>query len=224
MQPNRRPPTRPGRPGVPPGPVMHQAQPQPQAPVVHPGPPPVAQPVPGPVHPGPAPGPVHTGPGFNQQTGANTGSSNVVNEHGAFQNAAGSSIGANLASDLSSGQLSAANADNQGWQTADSSGQKGSAQSQSTNFDKNKGINLKHPRKVWNRNKVYVILQAHLRHQIPMQTLKLSKTSMERRQKPMLAAQTLFKVLVDNKWEVSVLFSALMSVVSPVTCPKIISK
>lgn len=61
---------------------------------------------------------------------------NVQNELGNFQNTDGSSISSNLATDGSSGQLSAANTNQQSYQNAQGSGEKNNAQSQSANFDK----------------------------------------------------------------------------------------
>lgn len=55
---------------------------------------------------------------------------------GNFQNNGGSSISSNLANDGTSGQLSSSNTNQQSYQTAQGSGEKNNAQSQSANFDK----------------------------------------------------------------------------------------
>ncbi|XP_055591259.1 uncharacterized protein LOC129743298 [Uranotaenia lowii] len=80
--------------------------------------------------------------GFQQSSGSQSNSQSIQNSLGSFnQNNAGSTSG-NIAVDGSSGQLSAANTQQQSFQTADSSGSKNSAQSQSANFDKNGNLAL----------------------------------------------------------------------------------
>lgn len=74
-------------------------------------------------------------PFSNQNTGSNTYSQNNQNPFGQFQNTGGSSIGSNLANNGMSGQLSAANTDQQSYLTAQGFGQKNNGQSQSANFD-----------------------------------------------------------------------------------------
>lgn len=74
-------------------------------------------------------------PFFNQNAGSNTYSQNNQNPFGQFQNTGGSSIGSNLANNGMSGQVSAANTDQQSYLTAQGFGQKNNGQSQSANFD-----------------------------------------------------------------------------------------
>lgn len=59
----------------------------------------------------------------------------MQNPFGNFQNNGGSSISSNLANDGTRGQLSSSNTDQQNYDTAQGSGQKNNAQSQSANFD-----------------------------------------------------------------------------------------
>lgn len=74
-------------------------------------------------------------PFFNQNAGANTHSNNFQNPWGGFQNNGASSIGSNIANNGQSGQLSAANTDQQSYQNAQGFGDKNNAQSQSALFD-----------------------------------------------------------------------------------------
>ncbi|XP_031628949.1 stress protein DDR48-like [Contarinia nasturtii] len=74
-------------------------------------------------------------PFVNQNAGADSYSSNVQNPHGQYQNTGGSSISSNLANNGQSGQLSAANTDQQSYYTVYGSGQKNAAQGQSANYD-----------------------------------------------------------------------------------------
>lgn len=74
-------------------------------------------------------------PFFNQNAGANTQSSNLQNPFGIFQNNGGSSMSSNIASNGLAGQLSSANTNQQNYLTAQGSGEKNNAQSQSANFD-----------------------------------------------------------------------------------------
>lgn len=74
-------------------------------------------------------------PFSNQNAGANTQSSNIQNPFGNFQNTGGSSLSSNLANNGLAGQLSAANTNQQGYQTALGAGQQNNALSQSANFD-----------------------------------------------------------------------------------------
>lgn len=71
----------------------------------------------------------------NQNSGANTQSSNVQNQFGNFQNNGGSSIASNIANGGLAGDVSAANTDQQSYQTAQGSGQKNNAQGQSAHYD-----------------------------------------------------------------------------------------
>lgn len=74
--------------------------------------------------------------GFQQQnTGANTQTSNIQNEFGNFQNTGGSSIASNIGNNGQFGQLSAANTAQQAYHTGQGSGEKNNAQSQSANFN-----------------------------------------------------------------------------------------
>ncbi|XP_055597342.1 uncharacterized transmembrane protein DDB_G0289901-like [Uranotaenia lowii] len=76
-------------------------------------------------------------PGRVQSSVANTGSQTLVNEHGAvLQQTAGASQSANLASDRTSGQLSAANTQQQSFQDGNNFQSQNSGQSQSANFGK----------------------------------------------------------------------------------------
>lgn len=74
-------------------------------------------------------------PFSNQNVGANTQSSNIQNPFGNFQNTGGSGISSNLANNGLSGQLSAANTNQQSYLTALGAGQQNNAQGQSANFD-----------------------------------------------------------------------------------------
>lgn len=74
-------------------------------------------------------------PFFNQNAGANTHSQNLQNPFGNWQNNGGSSISSNLANNGLSGQLGAANTDQQSYLTAFGAGQMNNAQGQSANFD-----------------------------------------------------------------------------------------
>jgi hypothetical protein len=92
----------------------------------------------------PVPTKIQTTPfnSFQQNAGANSGSNTVTNEHGTFSNNAAGSQSSNLAADGSSGQLSSANTQQQGFQTATGFGNKNQAQSQSANFDKKGNLAL----------------------------------------------------------------------------------
>ncbi|XP_075158186.1 uncharacterized protein LOC142231464 [Haematobia irritans] len=72
---------------------------------------------------------------FEQQAGANTQTNQEVNESGITQNNGASSIGSNLATDGTSGQVSSANVAQMNAVTADGSQSSNSAQSQALNFD-----------------------------------------------------------------------------------------
>jgi len=133
--------------------VSGNQAPRPSAPAPHQKPAPVPAPIPQKPAPVPAPIPQKPAPipqkpapsigfqfpGFEQNAAANSGSNSVTNELGTFQQGGSGSQSSNLATDLSSGQLSAANTNNQAWQTGDSVGNTQGSQSQSANFDKNTG-------------------------------------------------------------------------------------
>uniref|UniRef100_A0A182WX43 Uncharacterized protein n=1 Tax=Anopheles quadriannulatus TaxID=34691 RepID=A0A182WX43_ANOQN len=81
----------------------------------------------------------HSMPVFEQSAASNTGSQTVVGKDGSVQQQTfGSSQSANIASDLSSGQLSATNTQQQSFQSGDKYQSQNAAQGQSAAFDKEK--------------------------------------------------------------------------------------
>lgn len=74
--------------------------------------------------------------GHTQSSAANTASQTMVGPQGIGQQTAGGSVSSNLANDGSSGQLSAANTQQQSFQSGDKFQSQNSGQSQSANFGK----------------------------------------------------------------------------------------
>lgn len=75
--------------------------------------------------------------GFSQTSAANTGSQSLINQLGeTLQQTAGGSQSSNLANDGSSGQLSAANTQQQTFQSGNTFQEQNTGQSQSANFGK----------------------------------------------------------------------------------------